>query len=124
MPERPSIEFYEPRKLGDKPWGVELLFAETPLYIGKLLFMEAGKGGNLQYHEKKDETFYLVFGSAELEWEAHGTPQKTALVPGMSVHVPPGAIHAVTATTACLFVEASNPVFDDRVIVEDRGVHS
>ena len=43
-----------PRRV-EKPWGWELVFAETDAYVGKLLFVRAGEALSLQYHEVKDE---------------------------------------------------------------------
>ena len=121
---RPSIEPFTPRELGNKPWGTELLVAETEHYIGKCLFMAAGKGGNLQYHERKVETFFLASGQALVEWEQNGEKRTSVMEQGQSFHVPAGAIHGVTALDDCVFFEASTPVFDDRIVIEDRGVHS
>src|SRR5258706_16479426 len=64
----PVIERFEPRELGVKSWGRELLIAETDSYIGKVLWMEKGHGGPLQYHELKDETFYLLSGIARVSY--------------------------------------------------------
>jgi quercetin dioxygenase-like cupin family protein len=40
------------------------------------------------------------------------------MLPGESYHVPPGAVHQVIALEDSILVEASNPVFEDRVIVK------
>ncbi len=113
-----TIKPYVPRELGPKSWGTELLIAETSSYIGKVLWMHAGKGGRLQYHERKDETFYLLSGLATVRWRADdGEIYQTQMEPGQAFHVPPGAWHQVTAIKDCVIVEASSPVFDDRVVV-------
>ena len=36
-----------------KPWGYELIWANTPDYIGKILFIQAGKRLSLQHHAQK-----------------------------------------------------------------------
>ena len=53
----------------DKPWGHELLFVHTDRYAGKLLIIEAGQRLSLQYHEKKDEAFYLQDGKLKFTME-------------------------------------------------------
>ncbi len=118
---RPSIEPFEPRELGPKPWGTELLIAHTEHYLGKALFMTAGSGGNLQYHERKVETFFLASGKAMVTWEKDGEQFTDVMEPGQAYHVPAGAIHAVKALDDCVFFEASTPVFEDRVVVEERS---
>lgn len=112
----PTIEAFDPRELGPKDWGTETLVADTPLYIGKVLRMRAGASGPLQSHRQKDETFYLFEGEALVTWrDPHGALIANSMVAGESYHVPPGAVHKVTAVTACVFFEASTPHVDDRV---------
>lgn len=120
MAPRPSLESFKPRELGPKPWGRELLIAHTDHYIGKCLWMKAGTSGPLQYHQVKDETFYLFSGLAQLTLrdEASGALVNRLMQPGESYHVPPGAVHQVAALEECVFFEASTPVFDDRVAVQ------
>ena len=121
MKSKPTIEPFRPRHLGPKAWGTETLFAHTETYIGKVLRMRAGASGPLQYHERKDETFYLLSGRALLRFDrGDGVLAVHQMLPGESVHVPPGAVHQVEALEDCVIVEASNPVFDDRVNVEDQ----
>ena len=114
------MPFFEPRLLGPKDWGDELLVAHTPHYTGKVMTMRAGKSGPLQYHEQKDETMHLWAGKAELTLEIGGKLIKRPLRAGQSFHVPPGTVHRVTAVTTCIFFEASTPIFDDRINVEER----
>ena len=56
----------EPRRV-EKPWGWELVWAETDDYVGKLLFVRAGQSLSLQYHEVKDESWLVQQGRASLE---------------------------------------------------------
>jgi mannose-6-phosphate isomerase-like protein (cupin superfamily) len=115
---KPVIEEFTPRELGPKPWGRELLVAHTKDYIGKCLWMRAGTAGPLQYHEKKDETFFLFSGEAFVWFhDAEGTMRGHRMMSGESIHVPPGAVHKVEAIDDCVFFESSTPVFDDRVAV-------
>ena len=46
----------------EKPWGYELIWAQTPQYVGKILHINAGESLSLQYHEVKDETIFLYSG--------------------------------------------------------------
>ena len=118
----PTIQKFEPRKIGPKPWGTELLVAHTPHYTGKVLLMEPGGTGHLQYHQHKDETFYLFSGEALVEYALEdGTLTTYAMNAGEAFHVPIGAIHRVQAVTPCVFFEASTPAFDDRVIVREHA---
>lgn len=114
----PQIESFIPQELGPKHWGREMLVAHTDLYTLKVLYMRAGHSGPLQYHERKDEAFHLLSGKALVEWQnAEGQFKTSVMHEGESYHIPPGAVHRVEAIEDCVFVEASNPVFDDRVAV-------
>ena len=115
-----SIEVFQPKELGPKDWGIELLVAHTDYYTGKVLTMRAGMSGPLQYHECKDETFYLVSGKAEVTGSAGGKLFTRPMRAGEAYHIFPGVVHRVKAVTECVFFEASTPHFDDRVNVEDQ----
>ncbi len=43
---------FVPRKV-EKPWGYELIWAETERYVGKVLFVRAGQSLSLQFHRVK-----------------------------------------------------------------------
>lgn len=116
-----SIRIFAPKDVGERTWGREILVADTPNYIGKLLLMRAGAAGGLQYHEQKVETSYLHSGEAWIDTDdGDGKLTRYKLDAGMSVHIPAGVVHRVTAITDCVFFEASTPHFDDRVRVEAR----
>ena len=57
---------FEPRRV-DKPWGYELIWAHTDLYVGKVLFVRTGHSLSLQFHREKDESWYVQSGRAKLE---------------------------------------------------------
>lgn len=110
------IEKFEPYEIPGKPWGTELVIAQTDTYLGKALFMAAGKGGAMQSHVRKDESFYLLSGTATVRWMTDdGVIQEAPMRQGEAYHVPVGAKHQVRAETDCVFLEVGLPVFDDRV---------
>jgi mannose-6-phosphate isomerase-like protein (cupin superfamily) len=87
--------------------------------VAKVLNMRAGTAGNLQAHQRKIETFFLFSGSAYVDYDkGDGKLTRMVMSAGMSVHVPVGAPHRVTAITDSTFFEASTPVFNDRVRLE------
>lgn len=116
---RPSIQLFAPFSVGPRTWGEEICIAQTDHYCAKILRMDAGTAGNLQAHRIKEETFFLYSGSAYVDYDkGDGKLTRLVMSAGMSVHVPPGAPHRVTAITECTFVEASMPIFNDRVRLE------
>jgi mannose-6-phosphate isomerase-like protein (cupin superfamily) len=104
-----------------KPWGYELLWAETERYVGKVLHIEAGHALSLQYHERKDETIHLLSGELDLEVGENDSERTTLrMKPGDSVHITPFLRHRMTAVTTCDVLEASTPELDDVVRLQDR----
>ena len=55
---------FEPRKV-EKPWGYELMWAETEQYVGKVLFVKAGESLSLQFHREKDESWLVPVWSRQ-----------------------------------------------------------
>ena len=45
-----------------KPWGEEIIYAHTERYAGKILMIRGGESLSLQYHQRKDESIYLLRG--------------------------------------------------------------
>ena len=117
------IQRFGPRTL-EREWGEEIIIAETPQYLGKLLKMRAGTQGGLQAHRIKEETFFLASGRAiVVHDDGQGRLLETPMGPGESYYIPPGAVHQVRAVTDCVFFETSTAVYEDRVRVEtDYGL--
>jgi mannose-6-phosphate isomerase len=112
---------FEPRKV-EKPWGSELIWAETDQYVGKVLFVKAGESISLQFHREKDESWLVQQGRAKLELGSAGDPvlREEVIAPGASFHFPTGTVHRVTALEDTTIVEVSTPQLDDVVRLEDR----
>src|SRR5881392_2127237 len=56
-----------------KPWGHETIWAYTDRYVGKILHINAGHELSVQYHNKKDETVYLLSGEIVYRVQKTGT---------------------------------------------------
>ncbi len=109
-----------PRRV-EKPWGHELIWAETELYVGKILHVKAGEALSVQMHEVKDETLHLLTGAIEL-W-AGPSPDamvKVGLAHGESFRVRPRTVHKIVALTDADVLEASTPHLQDVVRFQDR----
>jgi mannose-6-phosphate isomerase len=112
---------YEPRRV-DKPWGYELIFAQTEAYVGKVLFVKAGESLSLQFHRQKDESWLIQSGRAKLELGSAGeTMLKVEVVAaGACFRFRPGTVHRVTALEDTTIIEVSTAELDDIVRLEDR----
>lgn len=103
-----------------KPWGHEEIWAETTLYVGKVLHVEAGHRLSLQHHERKDETIRVERGILELDLEDDtGMLRKERLGPGETRHIAPKRKHRMKAVTDCDIIEVSTPELQDVVRHED-----
>ena len=105
----------------DKPWGNELIWAETARYVGKILHVRAGERLSLQYHQVKDETIMLLTGRLMFEHFHEGeAPRSVELDARKPFHIPPGLRHRMIAIEDCDIVEVSTPELDDVVRLEDK----
>ena len=104
-----------------KPWGHELIFAENERYAGKILHLEPGHCLSLQYHERKDETLFVLAGEVHLlVGESKGGLEEIRLKPGDAYRIRPGVRHRMSAEVSADVVEVSSPELDDVVRLEDR----
>jgi mannose-6-phosphate isomerase-like protein (cupin superfamily) len=103
----------------NKPWGYEIVWAETDRYVGKVLHIAAGQKLSRQYHVKKDETFLVESGEMDLE-VGQGAELRTLRMKARdSFHCKPGTIHRMVAVTDVDVIEVSTPELDDVVRLED-----
>lgn len=135
-------------KVVKKPWGREGWMA-NPMedgdpslpYAFKTIFIKAPHKTSLQFHEKKRESNYLVNGTGVLHY--HPDPidiqryvnseyseselqeiidgvQQMPISPGTVIHIKPGFIHRIEATTEdLLFHEVSTTELDDVYRLKD-----
>jgi mannose-6-phosphate isomerase len=103
----------------DKPWGHELVWAETGRYVGKILHVHAGGRLSRQYHRVKEETLMVQSGEMDLEIGPAGAFETRRLGPGDVFHVAPGTIHRMIGVTDVDVIEVSTPELDDVVRLED-----
>jgi mannose-6-phosphate isomerase len=114
-----------PRRV-EKPWGHELIWAETTHYLGKVLHVKAGEALSLQYHTEKDETIHLLSGRMRL-WAGtlgsendEATLEEVTLERGESYRIVPFTVHRMEAVEDCDILEASTSHIHDVVRLEDR----
>jgi mannose-6-phosphate isomerase len=110
----------QPRRV-EKPWGYEVIWAETDRYVGKILHINAGEALSLQYHEEKDETICVLRG--EMRFQAGPSVDELreyVMRANDRFHTRPGTIHRMIAVTDCDILEASTPHLADVVRLEDR----
>ena len=105
-----------------KPWGYEKIWALSERYVGKILHINAGQELSVQYHNKKDETVYLLSGEIIYRVQRNGDDvlDDVRLKVGESYRIIPGTIHQMIAVTDCDVLEVSTPELDDIVRLSDK----
>lgn len=105
----------------EKPWGYELIFTPEDLpYTGKLMHLMKGTRQSLQYHDKKQETYYLASGRAGVIIEnSSGEMEEIEFEKGKGYTTNPFQKHRIYAITDCDVLEFSTPELGTTFRLED-----
>lgn len=105
----------------EKPWGWEIHWTPSNLpYMGKVLHIFANKKLSLQYHDKKQETWYLISGRGKVVWDNEkGELIETELQLGWGYTCCVGQRHRLVGITDCDIVEVSTPEIGTTYRLED-----
>tara|TARA_B100001564_G_C20520929_1_gene615101 strand:- start:472 stop:939 length:468 start_codon:yes stop_codon:yes gene_type:complete len=130
-------------KIVKKPWGYEKWIAPGKpnfKYALKEIFLKKGKKSSLQFHEKKEETNYILYGKGVLHYsnekinfkkfKKNGLTEKLIkklkksikkkeLKKGVVFHIKPFFLHRVEAKSDLLMIESSTIELDDVFRVQD-----
>jgi len=116
----PPDDLALPRRV-PKPWGYEIWYALTSRYAGKILHIDLGHRLSLQYHERKDESCYLLAGRLLLvQGPAVGQLTERTITPGSVWRNQPGDVHTIEALEDSDVLEVSTPDLDDVVRLKDQ----
>jgi len=104
----------------NKPWGSEEIWAHTPRYVGKILYINPNSKLSLQYHNEKEETIRVLKGRLYLHREVNKELIVTQLVEGDTFHIPTKTVHRFEAREEAVeLVEVSTSQLDDVVRLQD-----
>ena len=127
----------------NKPWGYEKWIANgipNFKYVLKEILFHASFRSSIQFHEKKEETNYVVKGKGVLYYSDTpidlkkfkngeysdddlkiiiNTLKKVELTPGIVIHIKPGIVHRIEAIDDLLLIEASTVELDDVFRLQD-----
>ena len=92
-----------------KVWGHEVWLVNNELYCGKILYLKKGYRCGMHYHEKKDETFYVLKGHILMELN----DETFTMSSGSAIRVFPGDKHRFTGITDAEILEISTQHFED-----------
>jgi mannose-6-phosphate isomerase-like protein (cupin superfamily) len=97
------------RKKYRKVWGAETWICNTPLYCGKILYLDKGYRCSIHHHKKKDEVFYIYRGMVLIE--AGGG--RYIMTAGDAIRIPPNVKHRFTGLATSEIIEFSTQHFED-----------
>ena len=105
----------------EKPWGYELHWVpENIPYMGKVLHINEGKRLSLQIHDTKQESWFLLNGSAKVVWDNNkGELIETQLQKGVGYTCMVGQRHRLVGITDCDVLEVSTPEEGTTLRLED-----
>ena len=107
-------------KIVEKPWGHEEILVVTKNYAMKVLVIKQDHRLSLQYHKEKEETLHCVSGKINLTYGLDEKHLKVLIMmPGDTVHVPPGLIHRMEGLEDSRVVECSTTQLSDVVRLAD-----
>lgn len=99
----------------DKPWGYEKVLIHTEKYLTKELYIKEGYQTSFHYHEKKDETMYILSGAGYIEFK----DKKEYFSKNDTIRLKPNVVHSIVATENTVLHEVSTPYLDDTIRVDD-----
>jgi len=99
----------------DKPWGYEKILIHTDKYLTKELFIKENYKTSFHYHEKKDETMYILKGSGYIEFE----DKKKYFSKNDIIRIKPKTPHSIVAMENTLLQEVSTPHPEDTIRIKD-----
>ncbi|MHA2020127.1 MAG: cupin domain-containing protein [Candidatus Thorarchaeota archaeon] len=113
-------EIAKEARIVDKPWGMEEILVECERYAAKILTILPHQRLSLQYHEKKDETIYVMDGTLKLEIGDGDDLETRFLLKGDYFRITPGTIHRFTSWFGIVkLFEVSTPELDDVIRLAD-----
>jgi len=92
-------------------WGNELEVHNGDGYCGRILTVEEGKKSSYHYHLKKNETFYVLDGTLEIDLSFDLHSKSTVLRKGECIDIPRYVLHRFKGKTNVTVLEIST--YDD-----------
>lgn len=105
----------------EKPWGYEIIFTQENLpYAGKILHINAGKRLSLQYHDRKQETQFLISGRClRISDNQNGDLIEIEMEKFKGYTISIGQRHRLQAIEDCDVFEVSTPEIGNTYRLED-----
>jgi mannose-6-phosphate isomerase-like protein (cupin superfamily) len=98
-----------------KTWGKELWIHNSTKYCGKILEFNENTYFSMHYHLIKEETWFVIEGSFELEYYdlKNAIKHLKQLKEGDVVHIVPGVLHKLRSIGKSKILEVSTQHFEE-----------
>jgi mannose-6-phosphate isomerase len=95
----------------EKPWGFEIHWVRVGMpYMGKILHIKHGHRFSLQYHDVKQESWFIKNGRAKIIWDnGWGKLVSVEMKMGKGYTCDIGQKHRIWAISDCDIIEISTP---------------
>ncbi len=104
----------------EKPWGKEEVIEINDRYMMKKLTMWRGHRCSLQYHNKKQETIYVISGQLRIFYDSGQEHLDSKdFGPDEYITLKTGVVHRMEAVEDSVYLEASTPEMEDVVRLSD-----
>lgn len=100
-------------------FGLTMLTVVNREYCKKILVSLPGQKHPEQYHEKKEETFHILYGKLDLTLDGITASYQ----PGDVIHVSPGVRHAFVSSTGAVIEEISSTHYKDDSFYTDEEIN-
>jgi len=101
-----------------REFGCVIIDCVNRQYCKKLIVLLPRQKHPYHYHEKKEETFQLLYGDIEVELNG----QRHKLMPGDTILVVAGVWHKFHTLDGCIFEEVSTTHYNDDSFYEDKAI--
>lgn len=103
-----------------KPWGKEEVIEINKNYMLKKLTMYKNHRCSLQYHNKKQETIYVLDGKLLIYiGNDENNLEEKIFTKNQTITIEPKIIHRMEALEDCVYLESSTPEMDDVIRIKD-----
>lgn len=89
-------------------------------YCKKIIVQLPGQNHPPHYHERKEETFQVLYGILEISIDGH----RRTLRAGETCLIQPGVWHSFESETGCIFEEISTTHFNDDSFYKDKAINA
>ena len=100
-------------------WGNQITWTKTPGYVSKIVNIKSNSRANLQFHQRKEISIYVMAGEL-IVWDSKDNNSFKKYQAGCAINIKPGTVYSLgTANKHAFFIEVSTNCVNDVIKVSD-----